>query len=148
LAAKNEPRLRLKIIADFTLQSETLQIIAVPWHEATEVAALQSSHIGIAPMPDTPWTQGKCALKVLQYMAARLPVISARAGANSEVITDEITGLLVSSEQAWIDALLLLAQAPERLKVLGDAGYDICQQRYSLSACSEKMLSQLRLLTT
>ena len=147
-AAKIEPRLRLKIIADFTLTSDVLQIQALRWQHDSEVRELQSAHIGIAPMPDTPWTRGKCALKVLQYMASRLPVISSNAGANAEVITHERTGLLVSTEQQWIDAIVALAQSPETIKKMGDAGYDVCQQHYSLSACSEKMLAQLQRLVS
>ncbi|MBW2344638.1 MAG: glycosyltransferase [Deltaproteobacteria bacterium] len=74
--AKSLPHIRLKIVADFDLTSERLSTIAVPWSEENEAFALSSSHIGIAPMPDNPWTRGKCGLKVLQYMAAGLPVVS------------------------------------------------------------------------
>lgn len=143
---KREPRLRLKIIADFSLQSDTLSILAMPWQQDREITELQSAHIGIAPMPDTPWTRGKCALKVLQYMASRLPVISSPAGVNGEVIDHDKNGLLVSSQQQWADAIVSLANSPEQRKAMGDNGYSRCHQDYSLQSCSEKMLSQLNAL--
>jgi len=43
------PNLRLKIIADFELQSEILTIKNIPWSHDTEVHELASAHIGIAP---------------------------------------------------------------------------------------------------
>jgi glycosyltransferase involved in cell wall biosynthesis len=145
-AAEREPRLRLKIIADFSLASDVLSIQPVPWQLETEIPELQSSHIGIAPMRDDPWTRGKCALKVLQYMASRLPVISSRAGANSEIIQHEKTGLLVSSEQQWLDAILSLAKSPSLRQEMGDAGYVACEQGFSQEACATEILSHLEAL--
>lgn len=146
-AAEKEPRIRLKIIADFSLSSDTLLIEAVPWQPGIEVPELQSSHVGIAPMWDDSWTRGKCALKVLQYMASRLPVISSCAGANSEIVQHDKTGFLVSSEQEWVDSILTLAKSPSLREQMGEAGYAVCEDSFSLKACSEKMLSQLETLT-
>ena len=146
-AAQLEPRLRLKIIADFSLQSDTLTILAVPWQQDTESTELQSAHIGIAPMPDTPWTRGKCALKVLQYMASRLPVISSPVGVNEVIIEHQKNGLLASSQQQWVDAILTLAKSLELRKTMGDFGYSRCLRDFSLQACSAQMLAQLEALT-
>ena len=77
------PDIRLKVIGDFKFQLDAMKVVLAPWSEATEAQALASAHVGIAPMSEDPWTRGKCALKVIQYMAAGLPVISSRAGANA-----------------------------------------------------------------
>lgn len=146
-AAELEPRLRLKIIADFTLHSDNLKIEAVPWQLENEVSELQSAHIGIAPMRDDPWTRGKCALKVLQYMASRLPVVSSNAGANSEIILHSKTGLLVSSEQEWVEAILVLAADPVLRNRLGERGRALCARDYSLDTCAATMAAELQELT-
>jgi glycosyltransferase involved in cell wall biosynthesis len=142
-AAALEPRLRLKIIADFSLSSAVLPIVAVPWRADTEAAELASSHLGIAPMRDDPWTRGKCALKVLQYMASRLPVVSSRAGANAEIVQTGRTGFLVDSTEEWVEAILALAKAEEQRRTMGDAGYAICAEGYSLDRCAALMLAEL-----
>ncbi|MBW2119039.1 MAG: glycosyltransferase family 4 protein, partial [Deltaproteobacteria bacterium] len=103
--AKSLPHIRLKIVADFDLTSERLSTIAVPWSEENEAFALSSSHIGIAPMPDNPWTRGKCGLKVLQYMAAGLPVVSSPAGVNGEIVEHGVTGFLADNAGAWQKAI-------------------------------------------
>lgn len=142
-AAKIIPHLRLKIIADFTLESDILPIHAVPWQSGTEASELKSAHIGIAPMPDSAWTRGKCALKVLQYMASRLPVISSSSGANAEVIKHGASGFLAASPQEWVDNLIILANNSQLQKDMGNMGYGLCLNNYSLKVCSEKMLRQI-----
>ena len=52
-----------------------------------------------------PGTRGKCALKVIQYMAAGLPVISSRVGANQDVVQPGKTGFLVGSDSQWVEAV-------------------------------------------
>jgi glycosyltransferase involved in cell wall biosynthesis len=109
LAAKRVPNLRLKIIADFDLPGAGIETLAVPWSASIESAALSSSHIGIAPMHDDDWSRGKCALKVLQYMACGLPVISSNVGTNAEVIAHGHSGYLVSNDEDWADSIEKLA---------------------------------------
>ena len=118
LAANHIPNLRLKIIADFDLTNSAIQTLPVEWHKETEAAELASSHIGIAPMRDDDWSRGKCALKVLQYMAAGLPVVSSKAGANTEIIGNGHCGYLATSQQDWVDCLASLAADPELRRFL------------------------------
>lgn len=122
IASIRVPGLRLKIIADFDLPETGFQVIAVPWSAAIEARELASAHIGIAPMRDDDWTRGKCALKVLQYMAASLPVISSACGANAEIIEDGVDGFLVDSDEAWVERIVELAANADLREAMGFAG--------------------------
>jgi len=125
------PNLRLKIVADFDLSSSRLKIISIPWSPQAEVDSLRSAHIGIAPMTDDTWTRGKCALKILQYMAAGLPVISSPVGANREAVMHKITGFLADRAEAWVAAAVALS-GDERLRdTMGAAGYERVCRHYS-----------------
>ena len=57
------------------------------------VAAGCEAVVGVMPLPDTPWTRGKCAYKLIQCMACAIPVVASRVGANVEAVPLEC-GLL------------------------------------------------------
>ena len=132
------PQAKLRIIADFDLEFKHLKTECIAWSAATEKQWLLSADVGIAPMTNDPWTLGKCALKVIQYMACGLPVISSDVGANAEVIvncTDETdasqaTGYLVQTKQGWLSAIEQLADSRHR-QALGHAGRKRVEQHYS-----------------
>jgi|TARA_B100000959_G_C14937915_1_gene606524 glycosyltransferase involved in cell wall biosynthesis len=116
------PDIRLLVVSDFSFNLSHLQVDSVAWSEQAERSTLQQADIGIAPMEDNLWTQGKCALKVLQYMAAGLPVVSSDVGANAEVVEDGITGFLASSKEEWISAIGNLIANSELRNSLGQTG--------------------------
>jgi glycosyltransferase involved in cell wall biosynthesis len=145
-AYRNNTMLRLKIIADFDLDNSVIPTVAIPWSSEAEVAALSSAHIGIAPLVDNVWTRGKCALKVLQYMAAGLPVVSSNTGANAEVVVEAKTGLLVNSPEAWRSAIEMFASNKESREAYGAAGRQRCEERYSQQAVFQTILASLNSL--
>jgi glycosyltransferase involved in cell wall biosynthesis len=128
------PCLILKVIADFDFHLVNMKVINVPWSADSEAAQLASAHIGIAPMTDNAWTKGKCALKIVQYMAAGLPVISSSVGANREVVVHGETGLLADGVGEWLQAAELLSQSPAERDRMGSAGYHRMLKHYSQRA--------------
>lgn len=135
--------IELKIVADFTLDSGRLSISAVPWSEETEAKALRSAHIGIAPMPDNDWTKGKCGLKVLQYMAAGLPVISTPSGVNAEIIENGKTGFLPCNDDEWCQVVRKLSENPDLRERLGKAGRRKVCRMYSVDVVYQEMKRSL-----
>ena len=73
---------------------EGLPMEFVPWSVEGEAAALLRGDIGIAPTPENPWTAGKCGFKIVQYMAAGLPVVASPVGANAELVRAGESGFL------------------------------------------------------
>lgn len=137
------PNLRLKVIGDFEFQLDSLTVENIPWSGEAETAELGSSHIGIAPMVNNAWTRGKCALKVIQYMAAGLPVVSDRCGANQAVITEGKTGFLVDNETDWMEAIVELVENPERARRMGHLGRLRAQEHFDLPQVAESVAKQL-----
>ena len=136
-------QIRLVIVADFSLDASAFEVVPVAWTQAGEVGALTSADIGIAPMSDDPWTRGKCALKVIQYMAAGLPVISSDAGANREVIVNGETGFLASDESAWIDAVSKLASSPQLRQQMGQAARIRAQEHFDIEKIAAVTISRM-----
>ncbi len=140
------PNLRLKIVADFDLPTKRLKTVAVPWSEEVEAEALASAHVGIAPMPDDPWTKGKCGLKVLQYMAAGLPVVSSPAGVNREIVQQGVTGFLAEKAGDWKTAIERLFHDSELRHSMGKAGQKRVIEHFSVDETFRKMSESLNSL--
>ena len=104
-----------------TLRDVPLRWIA--WSRDGEAAAIATFDVGIMPLdPDEPWSLGKCGYKLLQCMAAGVPVVASSVGANRGLIRDGENGQLVGDGAAWVRALLRLAGDPALRARLGAAG--------------------------
>ena len=89
---------RLRLIGggqDFSLPG--VAIDHIPWREETEAQELARCHVGIMPLIDGPWEQGKCGYKLIQYMAAARPAVASPVGASTSVIVPGKTGFLAST---------------------------------------------------
>lgn len=124
---------KLKIISDFPMAFKHLNVQCIPWSAETELKELAAADIGIAPMIDDPWTRGKCALKVIQYMACGLPVVSANCGANAEIVVHNETGFLADNANDWIAAIQRLENAELRY-TMGEKGRARAKAYYSAEA--------------
>ena len=130
-AASIDSRLRLRVICDRFPGSCALSLEKWAWSERTEAQDLAGSDIGLAPLPDEPWTRGKCGLKILQYMAAGLPVVASPVGVQADIVEDGRTGVLASSPEEWTRAVLELAADPEKRQRFGQAGRAKVERAYS-----------------
>lgn len=142
-AAHFVPSLQLNNISDFQLSSPILKINNIAWQAETEASELNKADIGIAPMLDNNWTKGKCALKVLQYMASGLPVISSHSGVNAEVIQDQVTGYLMKKNEDWPELIIALQHKKSQLNQMGQQGKFFVNNEFSMPAVYQKILAVL-----
>ena len=126
------PALRLKVICDRFPQFEHLPVDAVNWDERTETAELASADIGIGWVPDDPWSRGKCALKLLQYQAAGLPVVANPVGVQAEIVRPGVDGFLATTIEEWIAAIRALVSDADLRCRLGAAGREQVRAKYSV----------------
>lgn len=111
-----------------------LEVEAIPWSAATEVADLRRIDVGLYPLPDDEWVLGKSGLKALQYMALGIPPVATAVGANFRVIEDGVSGLLVRSEREWADAILRLIADPDLRRRIGREARARVERYYSVRA--------------
>jgi len=104
----------------------------VPWQKATEIADLLTFHVGLMPLEDDPWAQGKCSFKALQYMALGIPALVSPVGMNTDVVQNGHNGYICRNAADWERHLRqLLTDAPHR-QALGQAARATIEQRYSV----------------
>jgi glycosyltransferase involved in cell wall biosynthesis len=137
------PGVSLKLICDRFLKLRTMPVIDSPWSEATEAQEIAAADIGISWVPDDPWSRGKCGLKVLQYMAAGLPVVANPVGVQAEMVRDGETGFHARTPDEWVEALRTLAADSDLRRRMGRAGRALVEVQYSIPAGTQQWLGLL-----
>ncbi len=136
-SAHDVPGLRLVTIADVTVETSHLPVEHIPWSAAGEAAALLQGDIGVAPTPCDPWTLGKCGFKIVQYMAAGLPVIASPIGANAEIVRNGETGYLPATLNEWPALIAKLAGDVTLRAKMGEAGRRRVESHYSIEHAAD-----------
>jgi glycosyltransferase involved in cell wall biosynthesis len=126
------PRVVLKVVSDAEVRLDGVRVSFERWRLDREVQALQSFDIGVMPLRDTPWTQGKCGYKILQYMAVGVPAVASPIGFNRTLIEDGVNGFLAESPDQWYDVLARLIESPALRREVGLAGRRTVEERFSL----------------
>lgn len=134
---------RFVIISDRppTRALAALDATFVPWRPESEVEDLARVDIGVMPLPDGPYERGKCAFKLLQYMALGRPGVASPVGANADVVTDGVDGLLPDGDDAWEEALVRLIEEPPLRQQMGAAARRRVESAYSLAAVAQQYRS-------
>jgi L-malate glycosyltransferase len=79
---------------------------------------------------------------ILEYMAARLPVVATRVGGAGEAVIENETGFLVASDDdaAMANRLIELLQTEEKAREFGMKAREIVEEKFSLAAQLENTL--------
>ena len=138
--AVRHPALRLRVICSQFPDWPDVRIERIQWSPAAEIAALAGSHIGVMPLTDDEWARGKCAFKLLQYMAASLPCVASPVGANTEAVIEGVTGFHARDPAEWEHALERLIGSAELRARLGAAGRAYVESRYGMKSYQARYL--------
>ncbi|UII27795.1 glycosyltransferase [Fulvivirga maritima] len=113
----------------------------IPWNKKSEIADLQKIDIGVMPLSDDLWSQGKCGFKALQYMALKIPALASPVGVNTQIIDNGINGYLCKTDNDWLKYLRELLKDSEKRQRMGEQARVKIESNYSVSAVSSKFLS-------
>ena len=148
-ALAREVRIEIRVIgAPIPPSLRGLPATSRAWSEDSEVSEVLDVDIGIMPLEDTPWEQGKCAYKLLQIMAAGRPVVGSRVGANRVVVENGVNGLLAANMDEWLKALRALASDAEMRRRLGLAARQTIEAAYSTAQAMPGLAEALNVATT
>jgi len=131
----------LRVIGAGNMIMPGVPIELLPWNADTEYSMISNCDIGIMPLTDTPWERGKCAYKLIQYMACAIPVVASPVGANSDVVIDGENGFLATSEGDWVKKLEQLLDNAELRQRLGAAGRMRVESNYCLQKTASKLIN-------
>lgn len=139
--------IRLFVIGGILESDSQINFKNIEWSEETEVESIQQMDIGVMPLELTKWARGKCAYKLIQYMACGLPTVGTDFGANSDVVIHGETGFLASNDEEWYKYMENLIQDSELRYSMGKAGRERVKNHYSLQHSSRILIDQFDNLT-
>jgi glycosyltransferase involved in cell wall biosynthesis len=121
-----------------------LPVKGIPWALSDEISYYQDADIGFYPLPDDPWTRGKCGLKALQFMACGVPVVASPVGVLRRLIVPGKTGFLARNTEDWKEGVLTLARDELLRTRLGEEGRRLVEQEYSLRHGTDILAGAIR----
>lgn len=140
------PEARLRVVCNAPPRFARLaadRVEFIRWSAEGEVAAVQGASVGVMPMPDTPWTRGKCSFKMLTYLACAVPTVASPWGMNAEVIAGG-GALAAASPAAWVEALVTLLRDRDRARALGRVGRAQVEAKYAAALIGRQLAEGLR----
>ncbi len=105
---------------------------------------MEELDVGLYPLPDKPWTRGKCGFNAIQYLACGVPTIASPVGVLAEIARDGETGLHANDPASWEGALERLLDDPVLRAEMGVAGRRLVVERYSIQAVVDEFAETLR----
>lgn len=110
----------------------------IPWEPDIENSLVPQWTVGIMPLDDGEWERGKCAFKMLQYMAAGVAVVASPVGMNRDILQQDDIGFGARNGDEWAESLVMLLRDPDMARRLGQKGRALAERCYSLEVVSQR----------
>ena len=122
---------KIKIIANSCPKNLNFTFDFCPWNKETEIEDLCEIDIGLMPLPDAPWAEGKCGFKALQYQSLGIPCVVSPIGVNKSIVLPEKTGYWATTPKEWVEGISNLIENPLLRQRMGEVGRKHVENAYS-----------------
>lgn len=112
------------------------------WSLLTQADDLADFDIGVMPLPDTTWAQGKSGYKLLQYFSAGVPAVASPVGVNADLV-GEGRGLSATTAHEWENALAELLTDASGRQQRGMQARRYVEQHYSYERWAPELAALL-----
>lgn len=112
-----------------------------PWNEASEIQDLLKIDIGVMPLSNDAWSEGKCGFKLIQYLSLGIPAIANSVGVNKLIIDHGENGYLADEATQWEESLKVLLSDCALRKKMGSKGKEKMINEYSIASQTEQFLN-------
>jgi glycosyltransferase involved in cell wall biosynthesis len=129
-----------RVISNEEPNFELKNLSFIKWNKESEIEDLATFSIGVMPLTNDAWSEGKCGFKALQYMALSIPTVLSPVGVNVEIVQDQVNGLFADTESEWHAQLELLIKEEALRKQIGEAGRKTVVNAYSVLSQKENYL--------
>ena len=113
----------------------------IKWNKEEEIDQLSRIDIGIMPLDDTIWENGKCGFKAIQYMALGIPAVVSNVGVNKDIVDHGTSGYLCDNAEDWNKYLTKLIESKSLRVSMSEAGRKKIVESYSVLSNTKLFLS-------
>lgn len=122
---------------------EGVNITKYQWSIDKENDYLNLMDIGIMPLTNDIYSEGKGGFKILQYMSVGIPSVVSPIGINNEIIESGVNGYLATSCEDWIKKLGLLISNDKLRAQMGQQARKKVVEKYSVKVNSKKFIEAI-----
>ncbi len=128
----------LIVISNVDFVCKGIKVRNIRWDLNRENEYLNLIDIGLMPLDDSIWTNGKCGYKLIQYGSVGIPSVGSPVGINKEIILNAKTGYLASDKKEWLNSLALLIENANLRNRMGCAAREQVVKNFSLSSYAKR----------
>jgi len=143
-AARRRPFRLLVVGASGPVEVPGVEVVRRDWSLESEARDYASLDVGLYPLPDNPWTRGKCGYKALLYAASGVPCVASPVGVNREIVRDGETGFHATDAAAWTDRVVRLLEDPALRARMGASGRRLVEERWSVRVLAPRMVAAIQ----
>lgn len=146
-ALAKQHSIQVRIISSASVELPGVDTVFVPWAIDTQEAEITKFDVGVMPLSDNPHARGKCAYKLLQYMAAGIPSVASDVGINREVLERGDCGLIANDTAGFQHALATLITDPALCRTFGENALIDVHKHYSYAHIAQLLAPILEPIT-
>ncbi len=129
------------VISDVRPEVNLRSLHFVEWKKETEIDDLLNFSIGLMPLRNDQWAQGKCGFKALQYMALGIPALVSPVGVNTRIVDHGINGFHCRNHHEWKTAMVQCMTDRDLLSRMAKATREKVIKEYSVTSNKENFFS-------
>lgn len=104
-----------------------------PFEQGNEPEVVRSFDIGLLPLPDDEFVEGKSPIKGLQYLASGTAMICSRTPATLDLPSGQVVCLYADAPEEWLSALEQLIKDRILLKEISRNGRERFEENYEVN---------------
>jgi len=120
-------------------KERSVKIRPLLWTIESESQILGSIDIGLAPLSNRKWDKYKGGYKVINYMAAGVPLVASAVGEHNFIIKDGFNGFLCKNHHEWTQKLQRLIEDETLKESISRNARRTAEEKYSLQRNVRKL---------
>lgn len=116
----------------------------IPFTPGNEPETVRQFDIGLLPLPDGEFAQGKSPIKALQYFACGTTTLASGVGATSELLDACPSAVNISRPALWRETITAKITSPVNLRPFDPLASDAFNAQFEMKTVFQKLLTVLR----